>query len=187
VDVAVFAWTGEAVRLALIRREHEPFAGSWALPGGFLELEETIEIGARRELREETGLEISCPLHFVGVYGDPGRDPRGRTISIVYRAALGSPLPEIVAADDAAEASWIDPFTVKSLAFDHKLIVRDALNAFRDDVVNGTAGQTLLPEPFDQTDVGRLFHALRVSSATPAQWFRRHKLPSNPTEGTRPN
>jgi 8-oxo-dGTP diphosphatase len=137
VDLAVFAIDGETLKVLMIRRKHDPFAGKWALPGGFLEIEEDFETGARRELKEETGLEVANPIHFVGVYGDPGRDPRGRTISIAYWAfVVGSP-PPVAGGDDAAEAGWLDAIkTVKNsaLAFDHGKILLDAIESRREAI-----------------------------------------------------
>ncbi len=129
VDLAAFARDGESdsLRVLLIRRKNEPFAGTWALPGGFVDLDEPIETAARRELKEETGLEIDGSVLFVGVYGDPGRDPRGRTISLVYAAMIPGPLPAISGADDAEEAAWVDPREPRQLAFDHATILKDAI------------------------------------------------------------
>ena len=76
----------EALRVLLIRRGHDPFAGKWAIPGGFLEMDEPVEAGARRELKEETGLEIPGPIEPIGFFGEPGRDPRGRTITLAHAA-----------------------------------------------------------------------------------------------------
>ncbi len=136
VDLAVFAIDGETLKVLVIRRKHDPFAGSWALPGGFLEINEDFETGVRRELKEETGLEVDNPIHFVGVYGDPGRDPRGRTISIAYQATLASSPPRVVGSDDAAEAAWLDPKELlqsQGLAFDHQRILADALPHAREE------------------------------------------------------
>jgi 8-oxo-dGTP diphosphatase len=74
VDIVVFARAGDALRVLMIRRKSDPFAGRWALPGGFLEIDEPIEAGARRELQEETGVKVEGPLSLLGVWGDPGRD-----------------------------------------------------------------------------------------------------------------
>ena len=130
VDLAVFAIDGGILKVLMIRRKRDPFAGHWALPGGFLEMDETIEAGARRELKEETGLEVDNPVHFVGVYGDPGRDPRGRTISLAYRAHLPGPPAVATGRDDAAAAAWFRPcdlIQAGGLAFDHARILADAL------------------------------------------------------------
>jgi 8-oxo-dGTP diphosphatase len=127
VDIVVFRReaAGGALRVLLIRRGREPFAGRWALPGGFLDIDEPIEAAARRELKEETGLDHAGALAFLGVYGDPGRDPRGRTISLAYAVALGgdAPPPPIAGGDDAEEAAWIDPGGATGLAFDHDAIL----------------------------------------------------------------
>lgn len=121
LDCVVFDARG---RLLLIRRKNAPFQGQFALPGGFMELGETTEEGARRELREETGIEAG-PLRLVGVYSDPKRDPRRHTVSVVY---LGDSLGgEPRASDDAAHAEFVSDWKSKPLAFDHEVIVRDAL------------------------------------------------------------
>jgi 8-oxo-dGTP diphosphatase len=127
VDMVALARSYDGWRVLLIRRKHDPFAGRWALPGGFLEIDEPIEDAARRELKEETGLEVSGPISLLGVFGDPGRDPRGRTISLVYLAILPGLPPGVAGADDAAEAAWLDPSEVKELAFDHGEILHRAL------------------------------------------------------------
>lgn len=113
-------------RVLLVRRAREPFAGRWALPGGFVDEGERPEDAARRELLEETGIGFSGPLHLVGVYGDPGRDPRGWTVSAAYLAVLDEALPAS-GGDDAADAAWFTVDRLPTLAFDHDVIVRDAL------------------------------------------------------------
>ncbi|MFO0951556.1 MAG: NUDIX hydrolase [Isosphaeraceae bacterium] len=127
VDLVVFAEESGSPRVLMIRRKKDPFAGRWAFPGGFLEMDETIEAGARRELREETGLEIPGPVEFLGAWTAPGRDPRGRTISLVHIACLEGPPPAPQGSDDASEAAWLDPAGLSGLAFDHDDILRAAL------------------------------------------------------------
>jgi 8-oxo-dGTP diphosphatase len=120
VDCVVF---DERDRLLLIRRRHPPFAGQYALPGGFVDYGETAEAAARRELKEETGL-TARELRLVGVYSDPKRDPRGHTIGIAYLTTIETGAP--VAGDDAAEAEFRADWRALDLAFDHNAIVRDA-------------------------------------------------------------
>jgi 8-oxo-dGTP diphosphatase len=119
VDVVIPAEEG----IYLIRRANEPFEGQWALPGGFLEVGETAEEAAVREIEEETGLRVEL-TRLVGVYSEPERDPRGHNVSIAFLARVVSGEPE--AATDASEVSILDPQTVE-LAFDHRKIVTDAL------------------------------------------------------------
>ncbi len=126
VDLVLFAREYGQLRVLLIRRKHDPFAGQWAIPGGFVEMDEPIETAARRELKEETGIDLTGPITMLNVYGDPGRDPRGRTISLVYVASLEAAGPLPTAGDDAGEACWIDPDKPLGLAFDHAQILADA-------------------------------------------------------------
>lgn len=110
-------------RVVLIQRSNEPFEGSWALPGGFVEVGESAERAAVREVEEETGLGVEL-VRLVGVYSRPDRDPRGHNVSVAYLARWVS--GELAAGTDASEAALLDPHSV-SLAFDHAEIVRDAL------------------------------------------------------------
>jgi 8-oxo-dGTP diphosphatase len=120
VDVIV---SSEEGHILLIRRGSDPYEGYWALPGGFVEVGETLEEAAAREAEEETGLEVEI-IRLVGVYSDPDRDPRGHNVSCAYLAHAQS--GELSAATDADEASFLDPSTVE-LAFDHEKIIADAL------------------------------------------------------------
>jgi 8-oxo-dGTP diphosphatase len=119
VDVVIPSDEG----IVLVRRGGEPFEGRWALPGGFVEVGETVEAAAAREAAEETGLAVEL-ARLVGVYSDPKRDPRGHNVSVAFLArVLGG---DLVAASDAAEVVVLDPDSVE-LAFDHRRIVADAL------------------------------------------------------------
>ena len=107
----------------LVQRQNDPFQGKWALPGGFVDETEKVLDGAKRELREETGVENISLTQF-GAYGDPGRDPRGRVVSVVYWSLLEKQ-PEASAADDAADCKWFDLNELPDLAFDHAQILAD--------------------------------------------------------------
>jgi 8-oxo-dGTP diphosphatase len=122
VDILIFK-DGQFV---LIKRKNPPFQGMWALPGGFVDIGETVEHAAIREAKEETGLDVEL-LALLNVYSDPGRDPRGHTVSVVYIAhAAGGVLQ---GADDAAEAQLFFPAHGVDLAFDHALILEHGLDA----------------------------------------------------------
>lgn len=110
--------------ILLIQRDRAPFAGRWALPGGFVDEGEDLETAARRELKEETGL-LAGTLRQVGTFGAPGRDPRGWTVAIAFVTTDTPGEPR--AGDDAREARWFEQRALPSLAFDHALIVEAAL------------------------------------------------------------
>ncbi len=137
VDVVVFATpdadgvpSGGTLSVLLVQRAHDPFQGGWALPGGFVEQDERVAAAAARELQEETGLALDT-RELLGVYDTPGRDPRGWTVSAVYVAALASKLP-VTGADDARDARWFSVDALPDLAFDHAMIVADALQWYAD-------------------------------------------------------
>lgn len=117
----------------LIRRKYPPFQGGYALPGGFVEIGETTPDACRRELSEETGLEVG-ELRLVGVYSRPDRDPRGHTCSVAYAARVGRAEPR--AGDDAAAAEWVDNWRSQPLAFDHALIIADAEKVIAPDAAD---------------------------------------------------
>jgi 8-oxo-dGTP diphosphatase len=173
VDLAVFALFGSDLRVLLVRRKHEPFAGCWAFPGGFLEIDEPIEAAARRELREETGFDVSSPVELIGVFGDPGRDPRGRTISLVHAAAVRHATAAVAGADDAAEAAWRDPGCPGHLAFDHDAILAVAVAWLAKGVAEGDLGLALLPVTFAAGEVRGLFKALGMPATSAAAWIKR--------------
>jgi 8-oxo-dGTP diphosphatase len=121
VDCVIYDRQG---RVLLIRRRNPPFEGGFALPGGFVDVGETVEAACRREVREETGLEVR-DLRLVGVYSDPARDPRGHTVSAAFLTRLSEPtLP--TAGDDAEAAEWVADWRGETLAFDHAKILADA-------------------------------------------------------------
>lgn len=114
-------------KVLLIQRGGEPFKGCWAFPGGFMEMDETTEQCAIRELEEETGLKIH-EVCQIGAYSKVDRDPRGRTITVAYLALVDAPLP-VKGLDDAAKAQWFPLSALPALAFDHADILKDAIKA----------------------------------------------------------
>jgi 8-oxo-dGTP diphosphatase len=120
-DCVIFDPLGHVI---LVRREHEPFAGSYALPGGFVEVGEAVTDACRREVREEVGIELN-DLTLVGVYSDPKRDPRGHMVSVAYATLLPSAVP-LCAGSDAVSAEWVKDWRHVTVAFDHAQILADA-------------------------------------------------------------
>ena len=116
-------------KVLLIQRGIDPYKGCWAFPGGFMNMDETTEQCAIRELEEETGLKISN-LHQIGAYSKVDRDPRGRTITVAYLAIVDSPL-DVKGQDDAANAAWFPINALPTLAFDHADIMADAIKLLR--------------------------------------------------------
>lgn len=128
VDVVLFRGEPGSREVLLVERGCEPFAGRWALPGGFVEEGETLEGAARRELEEETGMDPRGDLSQSGAYGDPGRDPRGWTVTVAFVGTIPWDEPsDVVGGTDAAQAAWHPVGTLPPLAFDHDVIVADAL------------------------------------------------------------
>lgn len=125
VDVVLFCREGERLQVLLIKRARDPFKGAWAFPGGFVDENEKLEAAAARELKEETGI-AGVRLKQLGAFGDPGRDPRSHTISIVFIGLLDGRV-EATGADDAEDARWHSARRPPPLAFDHQKILRQAL------------------------------------------------------------
>jgi 8-oxo-dGTP diphosphatase len=162
VDCVVFTLDAEAPSVLLIRRGGPPFLGDWALPGGFLEANETPEQAARRELAEETGLSIERLDQF-HTFGAPDRDPRGRTLSVAHLALAASPPPVVRGGSDAREARWFLLDSLPTLAFDHAAIVALAAFHLRRMVRYEASVFHLLPGEFTLTQLQRACEALLKS------------------------
>lgn len=156
VDVLMLSWQPEP-RILLIQRNNTPFAGAWALPGGFMDATERPLEAARRELQEETGLDIS-ELSFFGVYGEPDRDPRGRTLTLAYLGLLEQ-APAVSGQDDARDARWFALNALPDLAFDHPQIVRDGLAHLRCRLENRH------PEPLELAQAAERLQLLQRNLA----------------------
>jgi len=127
VDAAVFTFSEKKVNLLLIKRGNEPFKGQWALPGGFIGIDEELEDAVARELQEETGL-VGVPLEQMHTFGKCSRDPRGRQITIVFMGIAEKKQTKAKAGDDAAKARWFDIEKLpKNLAFDHNEVAKFAI------------------------------------------------------------
>lgn len=129
-DIVLLRPAEGAPEVLLIRRRHAPFAGEWAIPGGFVDKGETLEDAARRELREETGL-TDVAIQQLAAFGDPGRDPRGWVVSVAFWSWIEHEIAAAVAADDAEKAAWWPLDALPPLAFDHAEILQQALEALR--------------------------------------------------------
>ncbi len=129
VDALVFTKGTDGWQLLLVRRKNEPGKGMWAIPGGFVEDDEELEAAAIRELHEETGLQLSS-MTQLHTFGKVGRDPRGRTVSVVYYA-FADDARKVEGADDAAEAAWINIKDITALAFDHMDVLALALDVLK--------------------------------------------------------
>jgi len=130
VDAVVFAVRDAGLSVALIERKNPPFAGAWALPGGFVEMDEPLRAAAARELAEETGL-TRVRLEQFHAFGDPGRDPRGRSIAVAYWGVIDASRQTLRAGDDAAAAQWHRVNALPELAFDHRAIMDHAVRVLR--------------------------------------------------------
>ncbi len=126
VDALLFFENGQNFELLLIKRKHEPFKNAWAIPGGFVDQNETLDMAVQRELLEETGVSGIDLLQFKA-YGNPGRDPRGHTVSIVFYA-FAYEKPKAIAADDASDTAWFSVDDLPPMAFDHQHIIQEARN-----------------------------------------------------------
>jgi 8-oxo-dGTP diphosphatase len=126
VDIVLLSQGETHPKVLLVRRGREPYAGTWAFPGGFVELGESRESAARRELGEETGL-VGVALRQLGAFGDPGRDPRGWVVTVAYTGVVPDERAKLVEGDDAAEARWWPTDDLPPLAFDHWKILEYAL------------------------------------------------------------
>ena len=159
VDCVVFGFDGGELKVLLIQRGLEPFKGSWALPGGFVRVEETIDDAARRELLEETGLK-NVFLEQLYTFGTVDRDPRERVVSVAHYALVKLSDHTAKAATDAAHAEWFPISRLPELAFDHKEIVALALARLRGKVRYEPIGFELLPPKFTLTELQGLYEAI---------------------------
>ena len=174
VDCAVFALDGDKLKVLLVRRDRDPYAGSWALPGGFVRVDEGLEAAARRELEEETGVKALF-VEQLGAFGEPGRDPRERVITVAWWAVVRFFEREARAASDAREAAWFAVDALPELAFDHDEILRAALARLRDTARREPLVLEFLPIKFTLTQLQR-FYEIVLGETVDKRNFRKKAL-----------
>jgi 8-oxo-dGTP diphosphatase len=180
VDLVVFAVAGGVLHTVLVRRGAHPFKDVLALPGGFLRPDEDALQAARRELAEETSLEVPGTAHIeqLATYSVPDRDPRMRVLSIAHLVLLptdGTGLPELAAGSDAAAAGWqpVHEALNGTLAFDHAVILRDGLGRLAGKMEYTTVASRLLPEEFTMTQLRTVYEAVWNTTLTAGNFTRK--------------
>lgn len=159
VDIVIFTLREGSLQVLLVKRGVPPFEGQYAIPGGFIREDESLEEAALRELHEETGVR-NVFLEQLYTFGDPKRDPRGRVITVAYYALIASDKLSLVAGADAAEAQWFPASSVPPLAFDHKSILDYALERLRNKLEYTTVGFQLLAEKFTLGELQAVYEAI---------------------------
>jgi 8-oxo-dGTP diphosphatase len=159
VDVIMMSVRQGDLHVLLIKRGAWPFEGMWAIPGGFVNPDESLETAAKRELQEEIGVE-DVYLEQLYTFGDPGRDPRTRVITVVYFALLDSERLQVRAADDAVDVGWFPVYQLPSLAFDHDKILDYALERLRGKLEYTTIAFSLLSEQFTLRELQRVYEII---------------------------
>jgi len=182
VDVVIFTLRDEDLQVLLVKRRNPPFEHMWAIPGGFIGIEEPLEEAALRELEEETGVR-EVYLEQLYTFGEPGRDPRGRTITVAYFAVVPADAIEPQAGTDAAEAKRWSIYDLPPLAFDHADILRYALRRLRYKVEYTAVAFELLPESFTLSELQAAYEVI-LGEELDKRNFRRKILSADVIEET---
>lgn len=160
VDCIVFGLDAELeLKIMLIKRDIPPFQGQWAIPGGFVRMDETLEAAALRELQEETGIQ-DVYLEQLYTFGDLGRDPRDRIVTVAYYALINLIDQKIQASTDAREAYWFPLSKIPKLVFDHEQILQTAIARLRGKIRYEPIGFELLPKDFTLTQLQKLYETV---------------------------
>jgi len=158
-DCVIFGFDGKDLNIALIERGLEPFKGYWALPGGFIKMDETVEECARRELEEETGARVLY-MEQLHVFSEVDRDPRERVLTVAFYALVSKSDYNLVGGDDAASAAWFPWDELPPLAFDHQKIVKTAKERLRERLRTAPLAFKLLGEKFKMSELQRLYELI---------------------------
>lgn len=183
VDIVIFTLRENHLQVLLIRRANKPYVGSWALPGGFVQIDESLEDAANRELSEETGIEHAY-LEQLYTYGDPDRDPRGRVVSVAYFALI--PADATIrneGGSDASQARWFPVDKLPKLAFDHAEIISYAIRRLRYKLEYTAVGFELMPEEFTLSEIQKTYEII-LGEVLDKRNFRRRMLESGIIEPT---
>ncbi|AEV83508.1 NUDIX hydrolase [Actinoplanes sp. SE50] len=173
VDLVLLTIRQQRLQVLLVRRGIEPFRGGWALPGGFVLDDEDLDDAARRELREETGVDaVAGHLEQLGTYGRPGRDPRGRVVTVAYLAMLPD-LPAPVAGSDAAGAAWRPVDEAGDLAFDHDRILADGVERARAKLEYTPLATAFCPPEFTVADLRVVYESVWQVQFDPRNFHRK--------------
>ncbi len=195
VDIVIFALRANDLQVLLVKRKYPPYQGLWAIPGGYVQPDESLEGAAARELREETGIGVddleggatragaTVPyIEQLYTFGDPGRDPRGRVITVAYFALVPAPLA-IQAGSDASDAQWKPVRKLPQMAFDHARIVQYALKRLRYKLEYSAVGFQLLPPAFTLSELQRAYETI-LGETLDKRNFRRRILQAQVIEET---
>jgi 8-oxo-dGTP diphosphatase len=158
-DIVIFTIRQDELKVLLIKRALPPHQGEWALPGGFVSLDEGLEEGARRELEEETGVR-GVYLEQLYTFGQPDRDPRERVITVAYYALIPTDTIEIRAATDAEGVSWFGMNELPELAFDHRKILAMAQQRLVDKLDYSTIAFQFMPKEFTLTELQQVYELI---------------------------
>ncbi|MBT8281887.1 MAG: NUDIX hydrolase [Muriicola sp.] len=159
VDAVVFGYESGDVSVLLVKRKYEPYKDAWALPGGFVQENENLERAVERELSEETGVKINY-LEQLYTFGDLARDPRGRVVTVAYFGLVKPNAFKLTASTDAKETEWFNIKKLPKLAFDHKKILKIAIERLQGKITYEPIGFELLDKKFPFSDLEKLYTSL---------------------------
>lgn len=185
VDIILFTFHDNKLKILLIQRDRPPFAGSWALPGGFVRMKEDLDTAALRELAEETNI-TDVYLEQLYTFGQPDRDPRTRVITVAYFALLSADQAtrlEIRSQGDAADVCWWSMYTLPALAFDHARILQYALQRLRWKLEWTALGFLMLPAEFTLSELQKVYETV-LNEPLDKRNFRRKMLAADVLEAT---